>query len=274
MRRTGHRPVPSRERAPMDKLLEQYGCGPIQFTGSETMRSTSGTSCSTTSSIRRRPARASATRPSPAPCATSCRSDGCARRRRTSAENPKRVYYLSMEFLIGRSLANNITNLLLDPVGPAGRVDEKASTGSACSRRSPTPAWATAASAASRRASSTRWRRCSSRPWATGCGTSTASSGRPSRRLAAGAAGQLAAAARSVGGRPAPGAGGGQARLLVRGARRDARAPSPGSLRACSAFRSIARWWATAARRSTRSGSGRPPRPTSSTSRRSAPATS
>jgi len=30
--------------------------------------------------------------------------------------NPKRIYYLSMEFLIGRSLANNVTNLLLDPV--------------------------------------------------------------------------------------------------------------------------------------------------------------
>jgi starch phosphorylase len=30
-------------------------------------------------------------------------------------ENPKRIYYLSMEFLLGRSLSNNITNLLLDP---------------------------------------------------------------------------------------------------------------------------------------------------------------
>src|SRR5262249_23956100 len=28
-------------------------------------------------------------------------------------DNPKRVYYLSMEFLLGRSLANNVTNLLL-----------------------------------------------------------------------------------------------------------------------------------------------------------------
>jgi glycogen phosphorylase len=34
--------------------------------------------------------------------------------RNYARENPKRIYYLSMEFLIGRSLANNVENLLLN----------------------------------------------------------------------------------------------------------------------------------------------------------------
>src|SRR5271157_2152240 len=31
-------------------------------------------------------------------------------------QNAKRIYYLSLEFLIGRSLVNNVSNLMLDPV--------------------------------------------------------------------------------------------------------------------------------------------------------------
>ena len=39
--------------------------------------------------------------------------------------NPKRLYYLSMEFLIGRSLANNVTNLLLAPLANQVIEDKK-----------------------------------------------------------------------------------------------------------------------------------------------------
>ena len=58
----------------------------------------------------------SALKRSPDRCATSSRSGGYALSKPTTARIQNAVYYLSIEFLLGRSLANNIENLLLDPI--------------------------------------------------------------------------------------------------------------------------------------------------------------
>src|SRR5262245_55023275 len=99
----------------IDKLLEQYGCGPIQFTGSNDalydrhVMFDSVVDPAAVGSRQRYEAAARAVR------------DVLSQRwmlteRTYERMNPKRAYYLSMEFLIGRSLANNVINLLLDPL--------------------------------------------------------------------------------------------------------------------------------------------------------------
>ena len=137
-------------------------------------------------------------------------------------ENPKRIYYVSIEFLIGRSLGNNVMNLMLDPiVGPS--FDERRSRMVGDPRtRSRTRASAMAASGGSRPASSTRWRRCSCPRWATACATSTASSSRKFATAGRRSARTTGSPSGSLGGRAPGGKRPGDVRLLVRIARRHA----------------------------------------------------
>jgi starch phosphorylase len=96
------------------KFLKQYGCGPIQFMGTDGLyeRHLHFDNVIDEKLIGLRERFEAAAR--------SIR-DVLSQRwvltdKAYQQKNPKRVYYLSMEFLLGRSLANNVSNLLLDPL--------------------------------------------------------------------------------------------------------------------------------------------------------------
>ena len=97
------------------KLLEQYGCGPIRFAGTDNafyerhLLFDKAVDLDAATARDRFEAFARSVR------------DVLSQRwvlteKTYERHNPKRLYYLSMESLIGRSLANTVTNLLLDPL--------------------------------------------------------------------------------------------------------------------------------------------------------------
>ena len=96
-------------------LTAKYGCGPVQFSGTDEalferhLLFDSGVGLAAATARDRFEALARSVR------------DVLSQRwllteKTYEQQNPKRLYYLSMEFLIGRSLANNVVNLLLSPL--------------------------------------------------------------------------------------------------------------------------------------------------------------
>jgi len=118
--------APAKRQAVPDtkKLVAKYGCGPVHFSGTDEalyerhLLFDSGVDLAAATARDRFEALARSVR--------DVLSQRWLLTERTYEErNPKRLYYLSMEFLIGRSLANNVTNLLLAPLTDQFTQDKK-----------------------------------------------------------------------------------------------------------------------------------------------------
>ena len=112
------------QRPDTKNLVTKYGCGPVQFSGTDEalyerhLLFDSGVDPAAATARDRFEALARSVR--------DILSQRWLLTEKTYQEqNPKRLYYLSMEFLIGRSLANNVTNLLLAPLTDKFIEDKK-----------------------------------------------------------------------------------------------------------------------------------------------------
>src|SRR5688572_8051106 len=103
------------ESQTVQHLLKQYGCGPIQFAGTDNGlydRHLLFDNVVDPKSVGPRDQFEAFAR-----SVRDVLSQRWVHTQETyDRQNPKRVYYLSMEFLIGRSLASNVTNLLVEPI--------------------------------------------------------------------------------------------------------------------------------------------------------------
>ena len=114
-----------KQRVPVtEKLIAKYGCGPVHFSGRDEalyerhLLFDNGVDVAAATARDRLEALARSVR--------DVLSQRWLLTEKTYEEkNPKRLYYLSMEFLIGRSLANNVVNLLLSPLTDQFIEDKK-----------------------------------------------------------------------------------------------------------------------------------------------------
>jgi len=123
--KTGKPDPGSKEADGLESLLKQYGCGPIPFSGTDGLYERhllfDNALGLEAAGLRERFEAATRSVRDVLSQRWVATEDTYGRR------NPKRIYYLSMEFLLGRSLANNLTNLLLAPLAKQVMEKEKVS---------------------------------------------------------------------------------------------------------------------------------------------------